>query len=356
MTMNRIGWGQLGIVLALSRIFAEAANFPSDDINYGMQRFTVIILSYILLIIALVPVFLLTNRRNDSCISLYHSKTAAIITIIYLIMASISTTTRLQFYTSSTIFDAAPPWLLILFVSAVCLYGLFKGTAAVSRAGVIVAALFLLLLFAVIMGISDDIHTEYLYSALADRRSSLIGDVVAEFSKNGELVIFAALCSDVRKDIHKSLFVYVPIALCAQLLMTFLYNTVLGEYLNVTSFPFYMLAALSDISLLQRLDGIDVVVWVMSAVIKISLLTLSVDKVCINAFKSHLTARIISAASLGISACASIYFSVNTNDFLGFAAILETALPLMTAGVLVPMAMTISRYIRRRKEKKIEAV
>ena len=353
--MNRIGWGQLGIVLALSRIFAEAANFPSDDINYGMQRFTVIILSYILLIIALVPVFLLTNRRNDSCVSLYHSKTAAIITIIYLIMASISTTTRLQFYTSSTIFDAAPPWLLILFVSAVCLYGLFKGTAAVSRAGVIVAALFLLLLFAVIMGISDNIHTEYLYSALADRRSSLIGDVVAEFSKNGELVIFAALCSDVRKDIHKSLFVYVPIAFCAQLLMTFLYNTVLGEYLNVTSFPFYMLSSLSDISLLQRLDGIDVAVWVMSAVIKISLLALSVFSVCRNAGFKKKTAYIISAAALTVSSLASLFFSVNTSDFLIFAGIMETALPLLAAGFAVPLSAVVCDAVRNRKERKPHA-
>jgi len=352
--MNKIGWGQLGIVLALSRIFTEAANFPSDDINYGMQRFTVIILSYVLLVIALTPVFLLTSRKDNSRIYLYHSKTAAIITVIYLIMASISTTTRLQFYTSSTIFDAASPWLLILFVSAVCLYGLFKGTSAVSRAGVIVSAFFLLLLGAVIIGISDEIHTEYLYPAIADRPSQLLGDVVAEFSKNGELVIFAALCSDVRKDAYKSLFVYIPVALTAQLLMTFLYNTVMGEYLNVTSFPFYMLAALSDISLLQRLDGIDVVVWVMSAVIKISLLALSVDRICKNAFRNRLTARIISVLSLVASAGLSIYYSVNTNDFLNFAEILETALPLIIAGVLVPMAMTISRYIRKRKEKKLE--
>lgn len=353
--MNRIGWGQLGIVLALSRIFAEAANFPSDDINYGMQRFTVIILSYVLLIAALSPVLLLT-KQSDNELCLYRSKAAVVITVVYLVMASVSTTTRLQFYTSSTIFDAAPPWLLIIFVSAVCLYGLFKGTSAVARAGVIVSAFFILLLGAVIIGISDDIRPEYLYPALVDRPSALLNDVITEFSKNGELVIFASLCSDVRRDARKSLFVYVPVALCAQLLMTFLYNTVLGEYLNVTSFPFYMLSALSDISLLQRLDGIDVVVWVMSAVIKISLLVLAVDRVCMNAFKSLLTARIISVLSLVISAGLSIYYSINTNDFLVFAGILETALPVMTAGVLVPMAVLISRHIKNRKEKKIETV
>ncbi len=352
--MNKIGWGQLGIVLALSRIFAEAANFPSDDINYGMQRFTVILLSYVLLGIVLIPVYYLTKRELSPLSCSISGKTGAVIMIIYLIMASISTTTRLQFYTSSTIFDAAPPWLFILFVSLVCLYGLFKGLPAVVRTGVIVSAFFLLLLGTVIIGVGNKIQPDRLYPAIADRPASLLSDVIAEFSKNGELVIFAVLCSDVRKNAFKSLYVCLPTALAAQLFMTFLYNTVLGEYLNVTSFPFYMLAALSDISLLQRLDGIDVVVWVMSAVIKISLITLSVYSACFKAFCNRKAARVTAAFALAISAGVSLYYSVNTNDFLGFASILETSLPLLLAGFAVPLCAAVRVFIKSRKEKVYE--
>lgn len=352
--MNKIGWGQLGIVLALSRIFAEAANFPSDDINYGMQRFTVILLSYILLGIVLIPVYYLTKKELSPLSCSACGKTGAVVIIIYLVMASVSTTTRLQFYTSSTIFDAAPPWLLILFVSLVCLYGLFKGLPAVARTGVIVSALFLLLLGTVIIGVAGKIQPDRLYPAIADRSATLFSDVIAEFSKNGELVIFAVLCSDVRKNAFKSLYVCLPVAFSAQLLMTFLYNTVLGEYLDVTSFPFYMLAALSDISLLQRLDGIDVVVWVMSAVIKISLIILSVYSACIKAFCNEKAARITAACSLALSAGASLYYSVNTNDFLEFAAILETALPVLVAGFAVPLCTAIRVFLKSRKEKTYE--
>lgn len=352
--MNKIGWGQLGIVLALSRIFAEAANFPSDDINYGMQRFTVIVLSYILLAIILIPVYILTKQELSVVSSSVIGKTGAIIMIIYLIMASVSTTTRLQFYTSSTIFDAAPPWVLILFVSLVCLYGLFKGVPAVARTGVIVATVFVLLLAAVIIGVSDHIHLNRLYPAIADRPSTLFADVITEFSKNGELVIFSVLCSDVRKNAFRSLYVCLPVALGAQLLMTFLYNTVLGEYLDNTSFPFYMLSALSDISLLQRLDGTDVVVWVMSAVIKISLIMLAVYSACLKAFSSKRAARITAIAALAVSASASLYFSVNTNDFLNFAGILESSLPLLTAGFAVPLCLLIYSFIKKAKEKDYE--
>lgn len=353
--MNKIGWGQLGIVLALSRIFAEAANFPSDDINYGMQRFTVIILSYILLTASVIPVYFLTSKRNgdNTDAVLIRSKTAAVIMIIYLIMAGISTATRLHFYASSTIFDAAPPWLIILFVSTVCLYGLFKGLPAVMRSGVIISVFFLLLLLAVIAGNADNVHLHYLYPAFSDNSSTLFSDVISEFSKNGELVIFAALCSDVRDKAFRSIFVYIPVSLSAQLLMTFLYNTILGEYLNVTSFPFYMLSALSDISLLQRLDGIDVIVWVMSAVIKLSLLVLSVYSVCRQVFKDRKSARITASLSLAVITITSICFSMNTNDFLIFAGILETGLPLIAAGIAAPL-LSGAVYFKKRKRKNIE--
>ncbi len=354
--MNKIGWGQLGIVLALSRIFAEAANFPSDDINYGMQRFTVIVLSYILLGIVIIPLYVVTKRScgYDTAVTLHNSRPAAVIMIIYLIMAGISTMTRLQFYTSSTIFDAAPPWLLILFVSAVCLYGLFRGLPTVARSGVIISVFFLLLLGAVIVGISDNIKLHYLYPAISDNPSTLFRDVISEFSKNGELVILTALCTNVRKDSFRSIFVYIPVTLTAQLLMTFLYNTVLGEYLNVANFPFYMLSSLSDISLLQRLDGIDVVVWVMSAVIKISLLALAAETVCRNSFGSRKAARITASLALALTAGVSLYFSINTNDFLVFAGILETSLPLLAAGLIAPVLSVASFYIKKRKEKTVE--
>ena len=168
---DKIGWGQLGIVLALSRIFSEAANFPSDDINYGMQRFTVILLSYLLLIAVLIPVFMLVKR--EGAVFSLDDKWAAGVVILYLILAAVSTCTRLQFYASSTIFDAAPPWLLIISVAVVCLYGIFKGLPAVLRTGVIVGAGFLVLLITVIIGISDDITLSYLYPALIDNPHSL---------------------------------------------------------------------------------------------------------------------------------------------------------------------------------------
>lgn len=350
--MNKIGWGQLGIVLVISRIFAEAANFPSDDINYGMQRFTVIILSYLLLGVLLAPIFL-TARNEDKTLSLSKNKIFSITLIIYLILAAVSTMTRLQFYAASTIFDAAPPWLLILFVSAVCLYGLLKGVSAVARTGVIIGGGFLVLLLTVIIGSFSDIRTEYLYPAITDNSETLIGDILSELSKNAEVAIFAALFTTVRKDSVKSLYLYVPISLFTLILMTFLYNTILGEYLDTTNFPFYTISSLSDITVFQRLDGIDVVVWLMTAIIKLSLIINGIFVLIRNSFGKRKPALIVSATGLVLISVICFIFSVNTNDFLVFSSFMETGIPLIVSVFVVPL---ITLLLTRKEKKHDKAI
>lgn len=346
--MDKIGWGQLGIVLIISRIFAEAANFPSDDINYGMQRFTVIILSYLLLAVMLIPVFLIVRGTDEKILGVTKNKLFALTLSAYLILAAISTMTRLQFYAASTIFNAAPPWLLIIFVSAVCLYGLLKGVSAVARTGVIIGGGFLLLLITVILGVFKDIRPEYLYPAITDNSKSLMGDILSELSKNAEAAVFAALFTAVRRDSIKSLFLYVSVSLSALILMTFLYNSVLGEYLDTTNFPFYTLSSLSDITVFQRLDGIDVVIWLMTAIIKLSLIINGIFVLIRNAFGKRKPALITAAAGLVTVSVFSLIFSVNTSDFLVFSSLMETGLPLIISVFVVPLLLLLFR----RKEKK----
>lgn len=349
--MDKISWGQLGIVLTISRIFSEAANFPSHDIHYGMQRFTVVIVSYLLLAVALLPIFVAVKQGRKNIFSGAIGKSAAIVLVLYLTAASIITITRLQFYASSTIFDFAPPWLLILFVSLVCLYGLFKGLSAVIRTGVIVAAFFLALLIVIIIGVSKNINLNYLYPAITDDTTVFFREVMSEFSKNVEVAVFATLFMNVRKVAVKTLYLCLPLSAGVMLIMTFLYNTVLGEYLNVTNFPFYMLSALSDVSVLQRLDGIDVTIWIMSAVIKVSIVTIGVFTLVLNAFGEKKAAYITAVLSLLVSALLSYFFSTNTNDFLNFAGVMETGLPLVLA--IVPL-VTVSLLIKPKGEASYE--
>lgn len=359
--MDKIGWGQLGIVLALSRIFSEAANFPQDDITYGMQRFTVIILSFVLLAATLVPIMLLLRKYPGENLFAVCAKSSpavsrilAVIFIFMIFTMMVSVTVQLEFYTSSTIFDAAPASLIIFFVIIAGLYALLKGLPAVARTGVITAGGFTLLLILVVCGIGGSICLHYLYPVIIDSPKTLIPDVLGEFSKNLEAATFAVLCSEVRQKAGKSLLLYVCLTLPTLLLMTFLYNSVLGEYLNVTSFPFYMLASLSDVNLFQRLDGIDVIVWVMAAIIRLSLMTIAVQNACRNAFGNITAAKITAASVLVLSGFASFAFSRNTTDFVNFSALTGTGAALLIPVTIVPLICLIFASRKNKKKERSE--
>lgn len=355
--MSKIGWGQLGIILALSRIFSEAANFPHDDITYGMQRFTVIVLSFVLLAAVLVPIMVLLKKCPSdnifSACSRYSPAAARVMAVVFIaaiFTMMITVTVQLEFYTSSTIFDASPAWLIILFVFIVVFYALMKGLPATARTGVIAAGGFAVLLVLVIIGTGGNVTLKYLYPAIVDAPETLFSDVMREFSKNLEAVTFAALCSQVREKVGKSLILYFCLTLPALLLMTFLYNTILGEYLDVTSFPFYMLSSLADVSLFQRLDGIDVIVWVTAAVIRLSLLSLAVENVCRSVFKNSRAAKGIAAGVLTLSSLVSLLFSSSTTDFVVFSRLTGTGIALLIPTLLIPLACLLTVVIGTKKE------
>ncbi|MCM1335354.1 MAG: spore germination protein [Bacteroides sp.] len=361
--MNKIGWGQLGIVLALSRIFNEAANFPRDDINYGMQRFTVIFLSFLLLGAVLTPVYILLRRfpgENAFTAAAKKSPLAAkLLAVVYLaalLPTMITTTVQLEFYASSTIFDSAPAWVVILFTLVICLYGTLKGFPAVTRTGVIVAGGFAVLLILVILGVAQSIRLQYLSPALAERTESLLPEVIGEFSKNAEAAIFIALCGSVREKAHRSLIVYFALSFCVLFLMTFLYNTVLGEYLDLTSFPFYRLASLSDVSLFQRLDGIDAAVWTTTAIVKLSLTAAAVKVAVESAFGNRLAARITAVALLVLSSVVSVLFSSNTVDFLAVSRIPQTGVLIFVTALLIPLAAVLFALSATEKKKRSKRV
>lgn len=357
--MNKIGWGQLGIVLALSRIFAEAANFPHDDINYGMQRFTVILLSFLLLAAVLIPVYVLLRKMPGENVfsatagkSPAAAKTLAVIYLAVLLIMMVTATVQLEFYTSSTIFDSAPAWVVISFALIACLYGTVKGLSAVTRAGVVIAGGFAILLILVICGIAQDIRLCYLTPTLVEHPSRLLSEVLSEFSKNAEAVVFIALCSQVREKAQRSLYVYFGLTLAAMLLMTFLYNTVLGEYLDRTSFPFYRLSSLSDVSLFQRLDGIDAAVWTTAAIIKLSLMTAAAANAVKSAFGGRLAPRITACLLLILSGTIGILYSSNTVDFISASRISQTGIFVILAALLIPLTGLLFGLAANRSKRK----
>ena len=348
--------GGLAALLILSRIFTGAAGLPGDTAGYGMQRFTVTALSFLLAAVMYIPAILISRRCGEDFLSIIarRSRLLAIVTAVplsvYLMVCSAETGLRSHYYTSSTLFDGAPSFWLFIFTGAALVFAVSKGIEAVSRTGTIVCAMLLLLLLLITISVFPSVKTDRLYPALIDESSSFMPEVIKEFSLNSEAVVFALLCGRVRSRAYRTIPLYLGISLALMMFMIFLYNTVFGRYLSMLELPFYTLSSLSDISVIHRINALDVIIWIMASVIKLAVYALAFGEAVISCGFTEKTAR-ISSFVFALTSVGAAWYLTGAPELIGIPlAICGTGAPLVLLAVIAPSAALIIRTVDNKKE------
>lgn len=356
--MNKISYTQLACLFFISRLFAEVNSHFTHQSYYGMQRFTVIALSFVLLLVVSIPLLLFMRSGGGAGVLEIIGRKSRVLGVIVgilllpeLLFSSLSTLVHLEYYAASTIFTSAPAILVIVLPIIGALYAMAKGLESAARTSVIVLISFVALFILIIVSICSSMDFSMLYPALVDRPSTLWTEVLAEFSKNAELPLLMVLCGAVREKPQRSLYIWLPCSFAVIELMNLLYMTVLGHYFNAMVFPFYTLSSFSDIVVLQRLDGIDAVVWTMAAIIRVSLLAIAVNRVLLDGLRvKH--SKIVTVALYALLIIPALYFSKNETVFIRTClAITGTGIPLAAVSVIIPV---VGAICAAKKEKAYE--
>lgn len=352
--MNKISFSQLACLLFVSRIFAEAHTHFTQQNVYGMQRFTALLLSFVLLLAVSVPLLVFLHFGGEkSAVAAIREKSRILgvlvgaLILVQLLSSSLSTLVHLEYYASSTIFTSAPMLLVIIFPVVCALYALRCGIESTARAGAVVFAAFCALIGLVFFSTLRYSDFSRLYPAFADTPDTLLSDVGEEFSKNAEPLVLLLLCGNVRKKAHRSLWIYLPAVLAATELMNLMYMTVLGHYFDSLIFPFYTLASLSDIVLLQRLDGIDAVVWTMAAIVRLSVFALAAAETVRNGLGLRRAAAVTAGLFVLLIPLAA-YFCGNEAGFVKYVISYgKTGIPLAVIIIITSVAAIASKPKRR---------
>ena len=346
MINNKIGVGGAAVLLALSRIFTEASPLPGENIEYGMQRFTAVVLSFVAAAVTYLPLLLVLGRTGGSSpLGAVASKSKllsgfiGVIFSVYLLFCAAETGLRSYYYTSGTVFDSAPASYFYIFVGAALLFAVKCGLEAVSRTGMIVSALFAALMLLIVFSLLREIRLERLYPALAERPERLTSDTVREFSRGAEYLVFAALCGNISGKRTRAVPVYLGVSCGAILLMTLLYNTVFGRLVSRLTFPFYTLSSISDTALLHRINGIDVTVWIMAGLLRLALFAFAFRAVVRDCFGSgkaaDVAAYVFGAAALLMSGL----FTAEPALYEPMKRICSSGIPLAAVAVILPAAV-----------------
>lgn len=346
-SIKKISCVQLAVLLAVSRLFSESVNFPLQNTKYGMQRFLVILVAYVVLFIQYIPMLILSKKYDgESATGLLAERSKAlgwisgILVTVSVIIACISSICRMKFYACSTIYGEAPPALIIVLLLLVCAFAVWKGIQATARSGVIFAGIFVAFIVVMWISVWKLIDWKWLYLDFLDDKENFLSQTLEQIGSNSEIIFFTVLSEHVRKDGYKTVLYYVPAILIILELMFLLEITVLGPFLESASFPFFTVSALSNIVLFQRLDGIDVAVWTLMCIIKLTLGFLCIRTVFdrLMGEKAGMIITFLSLASVGII---SLIYSSSTEFVKAVTGILTCGIPMIICGIIIPVIALI---------------
>lgn len=354
---KKISLYQLAVLLIASRLFSEAVNFPLKTTEYSMQRFVIIITASLIVFLTYIPLILLSKKREGKGpITLLYERSnplawiGGIIIAAASVISAVSALCRLRFYAASTIFGQAPALLLVLLPLSACGFALYKGIQGAARSGAIFTGVFIFFLILISVSLSDKLDFQWLYPAFIEDKDSFAGEVWEQIGSNSEIFYFAALMEFVREKPQRAIYLYVPLVTLILEFMFLLEMLVLGPFLDSVSFPFFTVSAMSNIVLFQRLDGIDVAVWTLMCIVKITLALISVRAI-FTRLVSEKAGKIAGYTGLIIVGVLSGFWGGDHGFTHIVTKILTCGIPLILGGVAVPLTgLVLSR--KKAKESK----
>ena len=192
---------------------------------------------------------------------------------------------------------------------------------------------------------------ERIYPVLYERPGDFAYELISELSLNSEMLIFAFAAPCVKDRQKYCVPLYLLISYALIILMIFLYNTVLGELLDTLGFPFFTLSSVANVNILNRLNGIDSMVWNVTALLKLCVSAAACALMSRHMTENEKNSRIFAGAVSAVSIAAAAYsvFAVSEKTVID-GSVVCGALTVGTA-FLIPLAAVLADGLRLKRRE-----
>jgi hypothetical protein len=319
----------------------------SENYTVSTQMTAVSIVCLIQLILCL-PLFFLSLRFPEKSVTEIAGAgknfagfllTAAF--LVFFLSEAADSALSFQEFLSDRFFKSANTYIWLGIFLIICFYCAVLGIEGLARSA---TAVFIILAGMIIfMAITsrNDFDPVNIYAS--GERSALFPALIDELAKNSEIVALAFLCKFVPDKLYKSIFGIEIGKLIMTLAVLLLIQGVLGDFAALTDYPFLAVGAYAGVNLLQRADAAYLVVWTMTAVLKIALF--------IN-LSAGLLGEIFPKVPAKAAACTVIVYAICV-PMLFFGSTLQAAygaLPFAAAQILLIFAVPLCELIFCRKK------
>lgn len=298
-----IGWGQLLLLVLVSRM-AAVYSFPGSGMAGNgdfllWEQLLGMVISLLLQAVLLLPSVrmrlqssgepgLRTEAQEKKGFSLFVFL-ADLLPLLALLFLAGQTAVDFADFLSVAFSPRTIPWLAALLLLAAGAYGAFLGIQGIARAGVLVfgaAVVGWLLLILAAFGkpffwenALEAVRLREVTAGRSDNWSRVLQAAWQDFSHSGEILAAVVLYDRVRAtkggNFRTGLYGGLAARLVFLAFTASLTASVLGPYANMTAYPLHTLSAYLKLGVLERMDGVFLLLWGTSMTVRAGFLIFS---------------------------------------------------------------------------------
>lgn len=301
----KISWGQICVILMLGRIFTLMTYVPLIGSDYYLTTEMVgLLISTVLQALIVIPILYLNKVYSGKSIcEIAYSKgnivgfLVSLIYLLFFIILGINCVSQFSTFITDVFFPQSSIILgaILLLVSGV--YAAYKGLEGIGRSATIVFVIFLSLLIFLFFSSWEGMNILNYAPVIGLKAKQIWSAVVNDMYRSNELVAIAVLLPYVN-NMRKGTYYAIAGKLIMLEVITFFMITVLGGYANEITFPFFSLGSYSSKNVIERMDAIYLIAWVLTAIINISVIIIMLSDILKNIYKKLKYAEIIGGVAV----------------------------------------------------------
>jgi len=267
-------------ILILSKVFSILIVKYTGDTTSNIYStiFNLLITNSIFLVLLLL-LFKINRDKNINIFSAMSLKSHTL-TNINLVILLLLGITAFSFYfnnfldfTTNAIYTKVDFLPLSILFFLIITYAMYSGIQALSKTSTIVLILFFaLLIMLFLLTVRDfDINNILNEEFIIDIEPK---NIAMNFLDTFEFILLLYLLKYYKngKKSYKLYVNFVIVSLAISIFIILISTLSVGEFLKGSNYPVFILSIVTNISFLQRLDGIFIIVWVLIAFVKIAVI------------------------------------------------------------------------------------
>lgn len=270
---------QFYTILFLSRVFAMVTYVAS--FRTQLSTTDEVIMSLIMggfLLITAIPTAVFIKKDNKSsiitrasCVSTIFSKILCVIYLAESLYFGIITSVRFGIFTGSVMFPDINIIFFVFVMIAASAYIAYKGIEAMGRSAVIILIPVFIALIFVFATQSKQFDLLNFTSPFSSDVEDIFSSGLYSCSRTGELAFVTLLTPYVKNQKSKHLYRWIFAVIAIILITETLISGVLGNFAGTQLFSMYAMSVLAEFGFIERLDALITCLWLLCAVVKISI-------------------------------------------------------------------------------------